>query len=321
MADPYDDVFDNDDLRSAIVFVGTVVRELLIQELYHEQIVETKGDSLSDILHLLRLMDDKLRTDVAMSLDAYRRFSRDFRNLLSEMLTMRMERMHSQRTLEMRDRNGAYNSMHARLLPEGEKTLRGVRSVFDQFDAGQDWTVGEEAGVSSEVRRAYTGLVEDALSIDMWQLVCRAALSSVETYGGIADIILNIGKGICRRVLPSDPRSTTQEDVFWLHKKSISAHCIETGKVFVCNNVQEKAADEFKERFKYEHTVGDYKSLMVVPIEVDGEVRALLRLMSADKNCFLDRHTRAAQHNAFVAGYCFRMLDYRWTRDIVKCCG
>jgi hypothetical protein len=48
----------------------------------------------------------------------------------------------------------------------------------------------------------------DVLTRDIWRTVCRAALASVETFGGQADIIQVLGKNLVRRIQPTTLATT-----------------------------------------------------------------------------------------------------------------
>lgn len=234
---PKEKVFSNE-LRSAIRYVSAIVRELLIEELYHLETAEKQHrESPFGSLRLLRIINDKL------------------------------------------------------------KDAKYVTRVSVQ-----------------------------KLSEELWELVCKAALSLVETYGGQADIILVIGEKLGRRfilgqrkrVVPSLTDSQDEYELIWLRSGTITDYCRRKGKVFVCNNVKEKASDYFRKCFDNEPYVEQYNSLMVMPIIIDGEVHAVLRLMSMDKDCFLDRHTQAIQDIAFVASYAFRQLNTYQRQDRIS---
>ena len=78
-----------------------------------------------------------------------------------------------------------------------------------------------------------------------------------------------------------------------------------------------KASGEFRTLFEQER-LGQYKSLMVVPIRAEGEIRALVRMMSTDTDCFLDRHAVVMQGLAFIAGYALAFLDSSQRRDRIS---
>ncbi|MBN2311996.1 MAG: GAF domain-containing protein [Candidatus Hydrogenedentes bacterium] len=289
-----------EELRSAIRYVATVVRELLIEELYHglDGHRDTE-DRRAGSLHLLRAIDDKLKPAAFATIESFRELPEELRSQLLEQLRTRVRREASSPAGRADDKSASQKL----LAILSEPVVPPHQEV--------------EADLSQEFRE----LVEEVLSGEMWRRVCHAGLSLVETYGGQADVILVLGETLGKRILPLRSPLEPAADLQWLDRETITGYCIQKGKVFVGNNVLQKSSDTFKQYFRNEFAKEpqlQYKSLMVVPVTVEGEVRALMRLMSTDEGCFLDKDTRAIQDLAFVASYALSVLDARQRQERIS---
>ncbi len=335
-------IFTDNNLRSAIWYVSNIVRELLIDELYHiETIDRQQRDSSCGPLHLLHAVDDKLKFTGSVTFENFQELPLDLREsafsfliekikFLSQKIKDQIE-INDNNKVEMKELVGLFKKLSETLNEKSELSLQKFRKV--QIEIGPDKfeleTLVDRLGKiignlnfsnlldQENFILLLRELLQEVFAKHLWLMVCRAALSLVETYGGQADIILVLGEAVGRRIVPGHPKPEEAE-ILWLRSSTITGYCIERGKVFVCNNVSEKGSKYFKDRFKNEPYVKDYKSLMIVPVTIDGEVRALLRLMSTDENCFLDRHTLAMQDIAFVASYALRLLDNRQIHDRIS---
>lgn len=299
---PEEETFTKE-LRLAIVFVAKLIRELLIEELYHagrSQMESDRGPAGS--LHLLRVIDEKLRPAVAVTLNTLHELDPDLFKLLCQHLSARV------RDLEAEKDKAELPAFVRDIRSNTEKRLKALQERLAIRSASQ-------AQPNEDLCQTLRAILPEALSRELWHLVCRAALEIVETYGGQADIILVLGDRIGKRVQPAHMGPKGESAYLWLHPQTVTGDCLERGKVFTCNNVLEKGSDESKQRFQAEPHIEQYSSLLVVPVTIEGEIRAVLRMMSTDKDCFLDRHTRAIEDMAFVTSYALNVLDSRQRRD------
>ena len=295
----------NPAIRSAIWYIATIVRELLVQELYHEYEPSHAGSNpWSSTVQLLRMVDQEMTSRALSGRIPLRNLPPDYQSILEVLLqhrTLMLEGKEETDPLGLDSQSRVLHDKQQRL-----KRLIDVRAGRQEFPADEQF------------RNDLRDLMDEALSLEMCRCVCRAALACVETFGGQADVVRVLARRIGIRIAPLDLAAWDRPDLFWLDEESITGHCLATGKVFVCNNIKEKGSKKFRDRFSREYRVQEYKSLMVVPLTLRGGNRAVLRLMSSDRDCFLDRHTSAVQYNAFVASHGFHLLDSRRMRERIS---
>lgn len=285
--------FDSD-LRSAIVYVATLVREILIDELYHTQKhTIDPGTLMRDALNLLKMAEEHA-LGLAPTVDGagFVALSEDYRAVASTWMDALRSR------LEYIDNKTPYRKLVEKRLQILEGLAMGQPSSCSPADS-----MLEMPAIAAE-----------AQLLQICAYVCRAALGTCETFGGQADIVFVLGGGIGRRIAPQDVGEAQGAEYFWLNSQSITSYCLDTGKVFALNNIREKAHPEFRQRFENEYAAQQYQSLIVVPIFNVGPYRCVLRLMSSDRNCFLDHHTQAVQFTAFVAKHSLKMLMQAFMR-------
>ncbi len=273
-------------LKSAIIYISTLIREILIEELYHTQKRGIdSGMLLRDALNMLRMTEDhasRLTPDIAHQRSL---LSEEYHNILQMRKEALSSRCHSN-----------YSKIPYKDIVE--KHLE----ILNDLESNSNHCPEEDQLPELEV------ISSDVQLLKVCGDICRAALGTCETFGGQADIIFVLGGNVGRRIAPQDIAGFRENDYFWLNSKSITNYCLESGKVFALNNIRQKAHPEFQERLENEYGAQQYESLIVVPIFDVGPYRCVLRLMSSDRNCFLDHHTQAVQFTAFVAKHSLNML-------------
>ncbi len=299
-------------LKSAIQYIGCLVRELLIEELYHSDISDVRsGNDSTGTLRLLHAIDEKLQTARGAVTGHIGHLSDELHKQLLDEIEYRVSLLEHQ--VRVDGPVARIQSAKLRL-----QTMTELRELLSERSTATEVPLPDKNTPSyADALQELKNLIHEVLSRELWRMVCRTALSAVETYGGQADIILVLGGNLVRRVDPSSSLLDDRRSVLWLGADTISSYCIDKGKVFLCNNVATKASEPFKARFEREPAVGQHKSLMVVPVMIEGEVRALLRLMSTDEDCFLDKHAVAMQDIAFVVSYAMSFLDSAQRRETV----
>lgn len=271
-------------LKQSIVYVSTLVREILIQELYHtEKRAITANTLLRDALNLLKMAEEHVaEEDDEEPIEKSIYFSK-------EHFTVAKKR---ELSLETRFNEIEEGKPYKKLLCKRKQILKNLLDNKSTTDSELEFNI----------------IDEETKLLQICGHVCRAALGTCETFGGQADIIFVLGGNIGRRIEPQDTGGSRENEYFWLNPYSITNYCLETNKVFALNNIREKAHEDFRKRFGNEYGVQQYQSLIVVPILNTGPNQCVLRLMSSDRNCFLDQHTQAVQFTAFVAKHSLNML-------------
>ena len=295
-------------MKSAVCYIATVVRELLVQELYHQhEPAKETGLATYDTVHLLRTLNENIMARVLAGVAPAESLPSDARGILKALLKQKKSLVEAQIS-QIINRN-----------VEVVAQLPVLKDKCHRIDLLSGFL--KKSGKlprDEQLQTDFRELLDEALSLEMCRCMCRTALACVETFGGQADIIRVIAGRIGIRVAPLDPVALDKPDIFLLDEESITGHCLATEKVFVCNNITEKGSPIFRARFTKEYRVSEYKSLMVVPIGTERNSASVLRMMSSDKDCFLDRHTRAVQYNAFAGGHAFRLLDSRRMRERIS---
>jgi hypothetical protein len=305
-------VFADKTLRSAIWFVAKLIRELLIEELYRVGRNKDRVDDSGTSLHLLRVIDQRLLPASMVTTSSLQTLSEDVWRLLRECVSTRIQSLTASESIA-----------HPILAARQSLNMR-LTSLASQLSKAQDRTThnGTYAAKAStpsftvlDLDRSLRAVLPHAVSQILWRLVCKASLEMVETYGGRSDIILVLSDRVGQWVRPVEGESEHSNDHLWIDRETVTGDCIARGKFFCCNNVMEKGSESAKRLFSAEPNIAQFKSLMVIPVLIEGETRAVLRLMSMDENCFLDKHTRAIEDIAFVAGYALNVLDAQRRRD------
>jgi len=154
-------------------------------------------------------------------------------------------------------------------------------------------------------------------------IIREAALNATENYGGYADLILLLGRRL-GRIFDGSPAPEKIRAII-VRPDTITDTCIEERKYFVGNDVkfydntlQDRAATKVatdSRAWPPEIESAVCKSLMVVPVVHEDEVRAVIRLTSPRVGCFLDAQARAMRTLENLARYGILRLDQYRQRE------
>ena len=202
-----------------------------------------------------------------------------------------------------------------------EHLMREINNVFDKRWQSPGIAVLEK---NAQIQADQTLEIQH----DLADIIRNAALSATENYGGYADFILLIGQKL-GRVFSGHPDPKKSKAVL-IHNDWISEKCIREVKFFIGNDIEfdedtkEKnltylSKDKSKVN-KWENEIESvyYRSLMVVPVQYAGEVKALIRLTSPKGGCFLDEQARAMKTLVQMAQLGLVRLDELKQRERVS---
>ncbi|MFC1763614.1 hypothetical protein ACFL6U_16240 [Planctomycetota bacterium] len=170
-----------EDLRSAIIYIATLVRELLVDELYHTQKRSIDaGTLLRDALNLLRTTEEHALRLVPMTATPGRI------NLPEEYLAIA-----ETRKVLLRSRLDGIDDgkIYRELLVKRLELLDELTGIGKQPSCSSSDSILEINAIAAEVQLS-----------QICSYVCRAALGTCETFGGQADIVFVLGGNIGRRI-------------------------------------------------------------------------------------------------------------------------
>ncbi len=148
-------------------------------------------------------------------------------------------------------------------------------------------------------------------------IIREAALKATENFGGYADLIILIGRKF-GRIFDGNPDLKMTRTII-IQPGTITDTCIEERKYFVGNGVRFYDCDTPDENKKgaWPHEIESAvcKSLMVVPVVHEDEVKAVIRLTSPRDGCFLDPQARAMRTLENLARYGLLCLDQYRQRE------
>lgn len=112
--------------------------------------------------------------------------------------------------------------------------------------------------------------------------------------------------------------SRMQKDKLLIPSGSLMAECIQMGKEFCLSNVRRSPDYETRNRIKLEPFLGDYTSIKIIPITIDGEVRVALRMLWYGNLEFRDDLLDKIRQIRSIATYAICSYDEWLQRNGIK---